>query len=521
VNDLSTLQRALITLSNLLTVASASGLIFVVLVQPRRDRTNVLFAAFSASLALWGLFSLPVAAHELRFEINPDVLLYLLATAATLAALFFFLFAVRFSRPTTQLARGMTMAAPFLVAIGIVLVWAGLVFTPSDENFYTQLTTLGHVLVALIVVYMVMAFSFINSSDDDNVTILRIPTLLLVLAFAASAIDALNRLSLDTVLATIVALWTGWIMLRFQLFKPLEELNNELRTANRDLRQSVGELAAGRAQIDGLKRDLQAASGYKGEFLTNMSHKVRVPLNSIVGYSELLQSGIYGELTEKQLDRLEKIHRNGNMLLELINNMLDLTKIETGRLELNLTLLKLDILIAQVAAEAVAGRAEKGIELVLKLDAELPAILGDEKRIQQVFAQLLDNALKFTSKGQIILTAQAVTVQRGTSPTFKLPVLGWLSDGDWIVVGVADTGIGIAPEDQAKVFDEFYQADEKGAAEFGGTGLGLAICKKLVEMHNGVIWVRSAPEQGSTFFVALPSHRETKSVRTGESAAVR
>ncbi len=236
-----------------------------------------------------------------------------------------------------------------------------------------------------------------------------------------------------------------------------------------------------------------------------MSHELRTPLNSIVGYSELLMQGLYGDLNDKQSDRLEKIHRNGRDLLALINDILDLSKIEAGRLELSPEFMNLQETIAGLETTFEPLAAEKGLTLAFAVEPDVYPLYADTLRIRQICTNLMSNAIKFTPEGRVSLETYNVDVVNGKSAQINLPVLGWLGDGRWVMVQISDTGIGIPPEHHATIFDEFRQVDDTATREFGGTGLGLAITMKLVEMHSGRIWLKSAVGQGSTFFVALPA----------------
>jgi signal transduction histidine kinase len=236
-----------------------------------------------------------------------------------------------------------------------------------------------------------------------------------------------------------------------------------------------------------------------------MGHQLRTPLNSIVGYSELLLQGTYGDLTEKQCDRIEKIHRNGDSLLELINDVIDLSKIEGGRLELNLAVVRVAPLAGTVLDASRPQADEKNLTLETDLQPPLRLVHADELRVRQVLLYLVRNAIKFTPAGHVTLSARSVAVKNGQSADFPLPVIGWLEDRAWVVIGVEDTGIGIPPQDQAAIFEAFHQGQEAVHRHIEGAGLGLAISKKLVELHNGRIWVQSRPGEGSTFYVALPA----------------
>jgi len=237
-------------------------------------------------------------------------------------------------------------------------------------------------------------------------------------------------------------------------------------------------------EIADKSHQLEVASQHKSEFLANMSHELRTPLNAIIGFSEVLSERMFGELNEKQAEYLKDIYASGTHLLSLINDILDLSKIEAGRMELELTDFDLPTALDS-ALTLVRERAERrGITLGSTVDERLGEIRADERKIRQVVLNLLSNAIKFTPEG-------------GRIEVRAVP-------GDGLVeVSISDTGVGIAPEDQEAVFEEFRQVGTS-AAKQEGTGLGLALCRKFVELHGGRIRVQSEVGVGSTFTFALP-----------------
>jgi GAF domain-containing protein/HAMP domain-containing protein len=237
-------------------------------------------------------------------------------------------------------------------------------------------------------------------------------------------------------------------------------------------------------EIEDKSRQLEVASRHKSQFLANMSHELRTPLNAILGYTELLQDNIYGEIPEKARETMARIERGGRHLLALINDVLDLSKIEAGQLTLSLTDYSLREVVNTVVTAMEPLAAEKGLALRVTLDPDLPLARGDDRRISQILLNLVGNAVKFTDAGEVRVEAKA-------------------SDGAFLV-SVSDTGPGIAAEDQARIFEEFQQADTSNTREKGGTGLGLSIARRIIALHGGRIWVESAPGQGSTFSFTLP-----------------
>jgi signal transduction histidine kinase len=237
-------------------------------------------------------------------------------------------------------------------------------------------------------------------------------------------------------------------------------------------------------KIQEKSRQLEIASQHKSRFLANMSHELRTPLNAILGYTELMMDGAYGEPCEKMLAVLKRLEANGRHLLGLINDVLDLSNIETGQLVLELSDYSV-IDIAQTVRNTLEPlAADKRLAFTLDLRRELPSGHGDGRRLTQVLINLVGNAIKFTDIGEVAIKVEA-------------------ADGSFNI-SVHDTGPGISAADQAKLFQEFQQTDNAITRKKGGTGLGLAISKRIVEMHGGKIWVESQPGQGSTFAFTLP-----------------
>jgi GAF domain-containing protein len=247
-------------------------------------------------------------------------------------------------------------------------------------------------------------------------------------------------------------------------------------------------------EIEDKNRQLEVASQHKSEFLANMSHELRTPLNAIIGFSEVLGERMFGELNEKQEEYMKDIHASGQHLLSLINDILDLSKIEAGRMELELSDFNLPATLDNALTLVRERAGRHGIALCMTVDERIEQVRADERKVRQVVLNLLSNAIKFTQDGgQIEIRAELV-------------------DGS-VEVSVSDTGVGIAPEDQETVFEEFRQvgtADKK----VEGTGLGLALSRKFVELHGGRIWVKSRVGEGSTFTFTLP-------VRQGDTAGPR
>ncbi len=240
------------------------------------------------------------------------------------------------------------------------------------------------------------------------------------------------------------------------------------------------------SEIADKSRQLEAASRHKSEFLANMSHELRTPLNAITGFSEVLLERMFGEINPKQTEYLQDILSSGRHLLSLINDILDLSKIEAGRMELTLAQFHLPLALENAITLVKERAARHGIALDIDIDPGLGEFVGDERKIKQVLLNLLSNAVKFTPEGG------------------RIGVKAGLTDGA-VEIAVSDTGIGIAPKDQEAIFEEFRQVGSDEARKVEGTGLGLTLTKKFVEMHGGRIWVESDVGKGSTFRFTLPS----------------
>jgi len=253
----------------------------------------------------------------------------------------------------------------------------------------------------------------------------------------------------------------------------------------------ITELKHREAELDNLVHEIavardaaETANRAKSQFLANMSHELRTPLNAILGYTELMAEGTYGELCEEMLEVLKRLETNGRHLLGLINDVLDLSKIEAGQLVLELSDYCIQDIAQTVRSTLEPLAADKKLAFKVEVPAELPPGRGDGRRLTQVLINLVGNAIKFTDAGEVAIKTEA-------------------NNGSFYVT-VRDTGPGISAADQAKLFQEFQQADNAIARKKGGTGLGLAISKRIIEMHGGRIWVESQPGHGSTFAFTLP-----------------
>jgi signal transduction histidine kinase len=296
--------------------------------------------------------------------------------------------------------------------------------------------------------------------------------------------------------AITLALSLGFV-LSWSLIEPIRRINSRLAAiASGDFagrvdvpnRDELGALAAAvnrmNDELSRLYRELEETSLHKSEFLANMSHELRTPLNAILGFSQVLRERMFGEVNEKQEEYLDDILSSGNHLLSLINDVLDLSKVEAGQVELEVAPFSLREALERGVVMVRERAAQDGVHLTLAADPEVDVVEGDERRIRQVIFNLLSNAVKFTPAGGAVDVSAAQL------------------DGE-IRVSVTDTGPGLAPEDHKRIFEEFQQTDT-GVEQREGTGLGLTLSKRLVELHGGRIWVDSELGKGSTFVFTLP-----------------
>ena len=297
--------------------------------------------------------------------------------------------------------------------------------------------------------------------------------------------------------AIVLALSLGFV-LSWSLTGPIQRIDSRLAAiASGDFsghvdvpnRDELGALAGNvnrmNDELDRLYRELETASRHKSEFLANMSHELRTPLNAIIGFSQVLREQMFGEVNEKQAEYLDDILSSGSDLLSLINDVLDLSKVEAGQVQLEVAPFSLRGALERGVVMVRERATKDGVHVALAADPDIDVVEGDERRIKQVIFNLLSNAVKFTPAGGAVDVSAAQV------------------NGE-VRVAVTDTGPGIAPEDHERIFEEFQQT-ETGFEQHEGTGLGLALSKRLVELHGGRIWVDSEPGKGSTFVFTLPA----------------
>jgi signal transduction histidine kinase len=298
-------------------------------------------------------------------------------------------------------------------------------------------------------------------------------------------LDAIGG-SLNTFIRFLVATLTLFFIWIYETYLGISE-------DKRQLQISVSERTGLVEQLEKDKAELRKLDRLKSAFLNNVSHELKTPMNSIIGYTDLLLDRVDGPVNEEQEKSLQKVASHSKHLLQLINSLLDISKIESGELKLELKELDLKLLIESVILTIKSLIKQKRLSLTVNVDEDLTFIYGDEDKIRQILMNLLSNAVKFTHKGGITIIAQPS--RRGLGPD-KIPVSAEIC--------VIDTGIGIREEELGRIFDKFVQADPTLIRQYEGTGLGLSITKGYVELHTGEIWVTSKYEEGSKFCFTLP-----------------
>ena len=264
----------------------------------------------------------------------------------------------------------------------------------------------------------------------------------------------------------------------------LRQREEELQAHGTELARLNAQLSQQQEELRQINLQLAAASRHKSEFLANMSHELRTPLNAVVGFAELLAAGTYGPLPPRVEDPLHEIRQNAKRLMALVSDVLDLAKIEAGRMELSYAEYLVNEVVESVAATLRPLAEPKGLKLLIEVESELPEGYGDAQRIAQALLNLAGNAVKFTAAGEVRLVARR--------------------QGEAFLFQVTDTGIGVPREALGEIFEAFHQVDASPTRQYGGVGLGLNIAKRFVEMHGGRMMVESEPGRGSTFGFTIP-----------------
>jgi signal transduction histidine kinase len=502
---MSTLLSASLLLK-MLGLVIPLGLAFAVLLQGR-GRLNVLFSLMILAVALWngGTFMLHIV--DLTDLSSSETWL----TAALLGflslPLTFYLLSLEFSSPT---APTFTRVSVGVGLVGLAVVWV-LILTAS---FGIQVTThyqdtLSHTLTShspplvlaltYAVVYLALAEGVLlwpiyaarrrKEAIQKSRILLDLGGALVVAAGLLETVPAIGQYPLDSALMIAATLIFAYLILKERLFAPLADLNARLEDANRRLQEANTALQESYFKV-------KDADRLKSEFVANMSHELRTPLNAIIGFAKVILNEIDGPLTDMQREDLSAIYSSAQHLLNLVNHILDLSKIEAGKMELHKEWVNIKELVYGVMATTIPLTGDKDIQLVERITDHLPPVYVDRTRIRQVILNLLSNAAKFTERGTITLMVDRLVETVESQGAFR-PQL-------FLLFTVADTGIGIAPEDIPIVFEEFRQVDSGIARQAEGTGLGLPISRRLVEMHGGRLWVESRVGIGSRFCFTLP-----------------
>ncbi len=283
-----------------------------------------------------------------------------------------------------------------------------------------------------------------------------------------------------------------------------ERLAAELTRLNEGLEGRIAaateELEARNRQLEWQSQELERAYRLKSEFLASMSHELRTPINALLGYTALMRDRIYGEVSTRQEEALDRMYAASQHLLELVNDILDLAKIEAGKMPVHLDHVELGAVLEELSQTVEPMVEKKSLRYRVELEPDLPALETDRTKVKQILLNLLSNAVKFTHRGEV-----AVTARRTES-------------GNGVEMEVSDTGIGIDPENLEHIFEDFRQVDQSSTREYGGTGLGLSITKKLLHLLGGTIRVESSPGEGSTFTVWLPLRSRELRVSDGGPA---
>ncbi len=274
-----------------------------------------------------------------------------------------------------------------------------------------------------------------------------------------------------------------------RLYAQLKEASSELE---RKVREATFELVRQNELLQRQALELEQASNLKSQFLANVSHEFRTPLNAILGYTSMLLQGVSGEVSTTTRKHLSRVDSNARHLLAIISDILDIARIESGRMPVNATDFSLDDLVAEIGAELEPIIDRASVEVLVERDADMPTLRTDRQKVKQIVLNLLSNALKFTHQGSIRVQTR------------------FDGDGDQVTIEVRDTGIGIDPKNHEKVFEDFQQADNSTTRQYGGTGLGLSICRRLARMLGGDVTLSSQIGEGSTFTLSIPRRMRRK-----------
>jgi signal transduction histidine kinase len=481
-----------------ITIGFGSGLVglvvglatmLLVLWQAPRQRDNQLMGLYMATVASWGLAGL-LLSFAVVIHGNVDASFYTVAAMIGLNAVATFALAARYTglsrRPATLVVFGAAMV--LLIAVQPALFAGQLVkltqVTP-DGRFEFDYTPLGILLMVIVLLLHSGALASIWRHRQGRAGSLLSGCVMAMLAVVSNIVPGLDSYSVDVLAAAVATMLFARAILNEQLFNPLLTLNTDLSRSNAQLTElSIG-LRRTADELQAAKEIAEAANRAKSTFLANMSHELRTPLTAILGYSELLEYQLASTGQSSLVADVHKIQTSGQHLLRLINEILDLAKLEAGKMSLSPERFDLRELADELVAAVTPLVRQRGNQLVASCELEL-MMLTDRAKLRQVLLNLLENAAKFTENGTISMRVDHVP-EHGA-----------------VVFTIADTGIGMSPEQLQLLFRAFTQIDSSTTRKHGGSGLGLAISQRFCQMLGGDIDVASALGQGSTFTVSLP-----------------
>ncbi|MDK3160770.1 HAMP domain-containing sensor histidine kinase [Kamptonema cortianum] len=504
-----TLEDAAFLILSLMALSLVSGVLVAVTLQTERGRVNLWFALFCFTLLIWSVGMLAGEIDELRFGLDERLRYALLGVVIGAVVTAFYAYVFDYCGAVTRWARPLRDASPVLLAIGGLLLMGGAAF--SVENALVALQPAGWLAVVLLAAGSAASLLLILMSGRDKAARLRLAGLLMVAGSLSVILLPFPRSPVALVLMAVAAFLTARTLIPgAESTGDKTDLHQELRVANRDLAQALSDLALERAVSADLNDQLESAGRSRAEFLERLSVRLRTALNTIAGYGELLESGVYGELNEKQTNRVQAIVRSSDELRRLINNMIDLNLLDAGRMDFN----PAECGVADVVDEALQTvetlRAARGMMIRRDLPEAPISLYADRPRVVQALHEIIDNAIRFSPKSPdaaVTVRARPVEVRNGRSGEYALPVTGWLSDGHWVLFEIIDQGIGIPSALQSQIFEPFFQVDSS-TADTGG-GLGLSVAQRLIALHEGVIWVKSGADEGTTVSIALRAARQT------------
>ena len=459
-----------------LTIFGAASAL-IVLWQDRRRRSNQYFALCMMLFAVHGAVS---AAWRVAQQANlePKLTLYTLISFYVVGIVLLFNFVLSFAglpRQFRRIERGISFP---LIIVFLVLLWSDTIFTDFEPlaggSYHHAVTPIGQVWAFIGGGYILAILRIVHRHTPAQGRDFALPLLLFaggLVGFLLSHV--LREIPFNVLMVTVGIVLLGRVVLKYQVFQPLDDLNEELTLRNDELIE---------------------ASRKKSQFLASVSHELRTPLNSILGYTELVGNGLYGPLNETQTDRLQKINRNGYLLLALINDVLALSRLEAGRFDVNPKTINVIALLDGLITEFEPQANAKNLGLVRGY-GNLPAIRADEDTLRDILRNLIDNALKFTQVGAAIIRGH------------------YDEERHQVVISVTDTGPGIDPDRHDQLFDVYLQAENLRIREHGGTGLGLAITYRLAELNGGHLWFESIVGQGTTFYLAIPAAEKLPQTR--------